>query len=255
MADGTWELNLPRLADSPSSGDRPLYVQVKDVLLSNLADGTWKPGEQLPTETEISRHMGVSEGTVRQAVLALVKDGRIHRRSGKGTFVSRMRFDQSFTRFFRFKGSSEEEPFQYHVGVIDARLQRTVEPEIGRLLELDAGEAVLVLHRTISVDDVVVCHYRSYLAESRFPGLLSLPLEDVGLYDMLELHYGAHVVDARETLQARIANADDARILDIGESDAVIAIRRIAYTYRNQVLEVRNTVGRSDNFRYDIRLG
>jgi len=248
-------MNLPRLTPSPSSGERPLYVQVKDVLLSNLSDGTWKPGEQLPTEIEISRHMGVSEGTVRQAVLALVKDGRIHRRSGKGTFVSRMRFDQSFSKFFRFKGSGEGEPLQYNVGVIDARMQQDIDPGIRRLLKLEPREAALVLHRKISMDDVVVCHYRSYLAESRFPGLLSLPLEDVGLYDVLERHYGAHVVDARETLQARIADFDDGRILDIRQADAVIAIRRIAYTYRDEVLEVRHTVGRSDNFRYDIRLG
>lgn len=248
-------MNLPRLSSESLSDERPLYVQVKDVLLANLADGIWKPGEQLPTETEISRLMGVSQGTVRQAVLALVRDGRIYRRSGNGTFVSRMRFDQSFSRFFRFKGSQSLVSPRYHVAVIDAHTTRDVDPEIRQLLKVASGESVVVLHRSISMNEVVVCHYRSYLAESRYPGLQSLQLEDVGLYDLLERQYGTYVVDARETVQARIADAGDEQVLHIRPGEAVIAIRRIAYTYREEIIEIRNTVGRSDDFRYEIRLG
>lgn len=248
-------MNLPRLSVASSADERPLYIQVKEALLTNLENGIWKPDEQLPTETEISHHMGVSEGTVRQAVLSLAKEGRIHRRSGKGTFVSRINFDQSFARFFRFKGNNECDRSQYNVTTIGAEIQQRVDPHILQLLQLNQGDNVVVLHRAISIDNVVVCHYRSYLSESRFPDLVSLPLDDTGLYNVLEQQYGVHVVGAKESLNARIAKKDDALILDLPQNEAVIAINRTAFTYKNEIIEVRRTVGRSDKFRYDIRLG
>jgi len=75
---------------------RPLHLQIKAAIAADLVKGVWKPGEKLPTEAEIALNFGVSEGTVRQAVMALVKEGRLTRRSGKGTFAAKPNFDRSF---------------------------------------------------------------------------------------------------------------------------------------------------------------
>jgi GntR family transcriptional regulator len=248
-------MESPQLTPVSASDGRPLHVQVRNALSASLATGVWKAGDQLPTEAELSRQLGVSEGTVRQAILALVKESRLTRRSGKGTFVSRLRFDESFTRFFRFKSKESSGEPVLSVTVRAARIERAPHPDVRRILGVGAGVPLVVLHRIISADDVVVCHYTSHLSAQRFPGLQSLPLDGVGLYDVLESRYGIHVVRASETLQARAARRDDKRILGVPETAPVIAIERIAYTYHDEVVEVRNTVGRSDTFRYEIQLG
>lgn len=233
---------------------RPFYFQVKDAIESRLASGVWKPGEQLPTETELSKEFGVSEGTIRQAVIALVKEGRLTRRSGKGTFVARARFDRSFMRFFRFRGGDETRNHEYGLAVIDIKTSGADDLGITKTLDLRKGAKVLSIHRTITQDDTIVCYYVSHLSLSDFPGLSVKDLEDAALYDVLERKHGIHVVRALETLQARAADAEDASILKIRRGEPVIAIERVAYTYGDRAVEVRRTVGRSDKFRYQIQL-
>jgi GntR family transcriptional regulator len=232
----------------------PLYQQIRSVMLSELAGGTWRPGEQVPTEGELSVRFGVSEGTVRQALLALVREGRLTRRSGKGTFVARPRFDHSFARFFRFRGDYRQQDPDFRLAVISIKTLARVEPAVGTVLGLRRTAKALAVHRTIAQDGIVVCHYVSYLAHAKFGALSSEDLENSVLYDVLENKFGVHVVRAIETLQARAATAEDAAILGVKRGEPVIAIERVAYTYQDRVVEFRNTVGRSDKFRYQIQL-
>jgi Transcriptional regulators len=52
-----------------------------------IRDNKLKPGEKLPNEMELCGHFAVSRPTVREAVKALVSQGIIEIRRGKGTFV------------------------------------------------------------------------------------------------------------------------------------------------------------------------
>ena len=60
----------------------PLYKQLKRLLEDALNDGTWKPGESLPSEPELAREYGVSRITVRTALNELSKEGRLVRLQG-----------------------------------------------------------------------------------------------------------------------------------------------------------------------------
>jgi GntR family transcriptional regulator len=230
---------------------RPLYQQVKASISAGLSDGTWKPGDKLPTESELSRKFGVSEGTVRLAVMALVKEGRLSRRSGKGTFATRPNFERSFARFFRFRGNESGEP-DYRVHVIKITMDAAADASIRQKLALTGSAKVMAIHRTIEQDGVVVVHSISYLPQRQFAELASAPLENAALYDVMESRYGVHIVQVVETLRAREARAEDASILSIKRGTPVIAIERLAYTHGDRVVEVRRAVGRSDVFSYEI---
>jgi GntR family transcriptional regulator len=233
---------------------RPLYLQIKSAISDGLADGTWKPGDQLPTETELSRKFGVSEGTVRQAVIALVKEGKLSRRSGKGTFATRPSFEKSFARFFRFRGTQADSEHHFGTHVIKLVSNAVADPGIRQKLGLKPDAPVMAVHRTIEDGGVVVCHYISYLPQARFGSLTREQLEGAALYEVLEERCGVHIVRAVETLQARAAKADDASILGIRRGEPVIAIERLAYTHKDRIVEVRRAVGRSDIFSYQIEL-
>jgi GntR family transcriptional regulator len=65
----------------------PLYHQVYVALRGWIEDGTYAPGERIPTEPELCRAFGVSRITLRRAVSDLVRQGALLRRQGSGTFV------------------------------------------------------------------------------------------------------------------------------------------------------------------------
>nr|HRO61845.1 GntR family transcriptional regulator [Burkholderiaceae bacterium] len=46
----------------------PLYRQIQALLLRSLQQGEWKPGEAIPSETELAVRYRVSQGTVRKAI-------------------------------------------------------------------------------------------------------------------------------------------------------------------------------------------
>ncbi len=67
---------------------RPIYVQVKDWLRSRVAEGELKPGDAIPDQAVLGQALAVSDMTVRRALIELAEEGVLHRRRGKGTFVS-----------------------------------------------------------------------------------------------------------------------------------------------------------------------
>jgi hypothetical protein len=82
----------PVRAGIPEHGRVPRYYAVKvDLLLlvDELGEGT-----MLPSERDLAQRYGVSRLTLRQAVGELVLEGRLVRRQGSGTFVSRPKFVQ-----------------------------------------------------------------------------------------------------------------------------------------------------------------
>jgi DNA-binding FadR family transcriptional regulator len=64
----------------------PVREQVIAELTRLLAKGAFQPGERIPTERELSERLGVSRGTVREAVQFLQALGLVEIRHGSGTF-------------------------------------------------------------------------------------------------------------------------------------------------------------------------
>ncbi|MBR4832641.1 MAG: FadR family transcriptional regulator, partial [Butyrivibrio sp.] len=61
--------------------------QVFEQMQNLLIDGTWKPGDKLPSENELSDAFGVSRMTIRQSMQKLKALGLIETRTGSGSYV------------------------------------------------------------------------------------------------------------------------------------------------------------------------
>jgi GntR family transcriptional regulator len=68
--------------------NRHLYLQVIDRLKKDMEAGVFKEKEKLPSEFDLSKQLGVSRATLREALRILEEDGVIIRRHGVGTFVN-----------------------------------------------------------------------------------------------------------------------------------------------------------------------
>ncbi len=83
MADnGFGKLLKPIRADSVSSS-------IVDLITNALLNGDLKPGDKLPTETELAARLGVGRNSVREAVKMLSSVGALEIHRGSGTFVAR----------------------------------------------------------------------------------------------------------------------------------------------------------------------
>ncbi|HKJ03075.1 MAG TPA: GntR family transcriptional regulator [Longimicrobiales bacterium] len=67
---------------------RPLYVQIMDGVRRGLVRGTLAPEDPLPSVRELASRLRVNPRTVSQAYAELEREGVVHVRHGKGTFVA-----------------------------------------------------------------------------------------------------------------------------------------------------------------------
>ena len=64
----------------------PMYVQLADILREQMASGELKPGDKLPSETEMIKKYKLGRLTIRDALSILVNEGLLEKHHGKGTF-------------------------------------------------------------------------------------------------------------------------------------------------------------------------
>jgi CheY-like chemotaxis protein len=73
----------------PETFHKPLkYLAIASAIRDRIADGTYRPGQQLPASAALAKEHGVALMTVRQALGILQLEGAIEARHGAGTFVA-----------------------------------------------------------------------------------------------------------------------------------------------------------------------
>ena len=75
---------------------KPLYLQVKDVIVKRIENEAYKNGETIPPESSLAEEFGTSITTIRQALTLLVDDGILVKKQGRGTIVSKQNTKLTF---------------------------------------------------------------------------------------------------------------------------------------------------------------
>jgi len=229
----------------------PLYQQIKDLLVKALDRGDWKPGEAIPSETELALRFQVSQGTVRKAVDELAAENLLLRRQGKGTFVSTHHEARVRFRFLRL-APNQGEPQPAESQILDCRRIRS-SAEIARALDLKAGDPVVAIRRLLSFAGVPTVVDDIFLPGALFKGLTADLLNGYSgpLYGFLETEFGISMVRAEEKLRAVSADHEMSTLLAIPKDTPMLKVDRISFTYADRPVELR--VGHYVTDRYHYR--
>jgi GntR family transcriptional regulator len=68
-------------------GSLPLYQQIAELLIRDIAAGRLIDGEKLPPERDMAASMGIAVGTLRQALKSLTEKGLLDRVQGSGNYI------------------------------------------------------------------------------------------------------------------------------------------------------------------------
>ncbi|MEI8402265.1 MAG: GntR family transcriptional regulator [Alcaligenaceae bacterium] len=228
----------------------PLYRQIKDLLVQALDRGDWKPGEAIPSETELALRFQVSQGTVRKAVDELASENLLIRRQGKGTFVSthheaRVRF--RFLRLAPNQGDAQPAESQ----ILDCKRVRA-SAEIARALELKAGDAVVAIRRLLSFATVPTVVDDIFLPGLLVKGLTAELLNGYSgpLYGFLETEFGISMVRAEEKVRAVNADSELSGLLLLPKDTPILKVDRISFTYADRPVELRMGHYVTDRYHY-----
>jgi GntR family transcriptional regulator len=215
---------------------RPLYLQVKDMLIERIAMGAWKPGAAIPNEIELSRELGISVGTVRKALDELENERLICRRQGRGTFVIDQTSTESALRFTSFRNRDGMRV----AGDVEscAVVPASANEREGHRLQIRNGEPVFRLQRmrTLGGDPFTV--EESTVPQSRFPGLADE--DDVPSSIVVLAHrYGALLARVEERISVRSADARLANLLKVDEDTPLLSVDCVVYAIDGRPVEWR----------------
>ncbi len=215
---------------------RPLYLQVKDMLVQRIVAGVWKPGAAIPNEIELSRELGISVGTVRKALDEMESERLISRRQGRGTFVIDQTSDECAIRF-----SNIRDPDGIRI-VGDVQncevVPATANATEARLLQLRSGEPVLRLHCVRLHDGHPLMVEDSTVPQSRFPGLTHESDISASIV-VLANHYGVLLARAQEKISVTAADGKVADELKVAKGTPLLKLDSVVFAIDGRPIQWR----------------
>ncbi|VFS65522.1 GntR family transcriptional regulator [Salmonella enterica subsp. diarizonae] len=206
-----------------SNSAKPLYKQLEAALKEAIARGEYKPGQQIPTENELSARWQVSRVTVRKALDALTRENLLTRVSGKGTFVSSEKFQRSMTGIMSFSELCQSQGRRPGSRTIKSVFE-SVDDETKALLNMNDGEKAVVIERIRYADDVAVSLETVHLPP-RFAFLLEEDLNNHSLYECLREKYHLWFTHSRKMIELVYASFEVAHYLGVNEGYPLILIK------------------------------
>jgi GntR family transcriptional regulator len=246
----------PTIQAEPGQNDEvPLYRQIEEALLAQIAAGQLRQGEMIPPERELCERYGVSRITVRRAIGELETRGYLRRHQGKGTFVSRSRIHREMGRLISF---SEEMKAQGHTpGSRLLNLQhRPADKSIAQLLHVSEGHPIWIVERLRLADDEIVSLSVSYLNLPVHVYLTPLELNsEISLWSLLEKK-GILIAEADTAVRAIVADARYAELLEVEEGDPLLVREGVNYSLSPEPVPVEafEVVSRADRYQYSLHL-
>ncbi len=231
----------------------PLYHQLYTVLRGKIENGEWAPGAFIPSEAQLSAQYDISRTTVRQAVLALVREGFLSRTRGRGTVVRDPKLVRQTPGWMSF--TEEMRAMGRVPGAALLKFEVLPKPplDIRQVLQPRPGEGVARLVRTRYADGELLGVSVSFLRKSLWDRLKVEPeyLNDRSLYALLEERLGIRLVRARETIEAVVGDPDLAE-LPIPKEIPILRLTRTAYAGDGTAIEYGSNKFRGD--RYEVGL-
>lgn len=217
---------------------RPLYLQVQEEITRQLAGGRWQPGMMLPSEMELARELGVSQGTVRKALDAMTADRILVRRQGRGTFVAEYEESRILFQFFRLYPDSGERLFPVSK-VLDLTSAKADRPE-REALGLDRNAAVWRLSRLRYHGSSLLLRETLSLPAAIFPELGKGEIPN-NVYRLYSQRWGITITRISEKLKAVAAEETDHALLGCPLGTPLLEIHRIAFDLHKRPVEYRRS--------------
>ncbi|MFL6120998.1 GntR family transcriptional regulator [Actinophytocola sp.] len=223
------------------------YRAIADALRTEIDAGRLPPGSKLPSENELMAAYEVEQPTARRALEVLKNEGLIVARRGAGTFVrefrlyrrsSPARLAESGWGAGRSVWQSDDAKRDTRVDGIEVTVADAPD-HVAAVLDLRAGEKVVVRRRRYLVDDAPVQFATSYYPAPlvRDTRIAEADTGGGGVYARLA-EVGHKPVHFREELRARMPREAEAKVLDLTQGTPVIVVVRTAYTAEGRAVEV-----------------
>lgn len=233
----------------------PLYIQVRDILKDLINAGKLKPGDQIPSENELSTEFNISRMTVRQASQELLREGHITIRRGEGTFVNSAPHTQMLLKLEGFSTEMAKLGYRNHSRVLDIGLIESFDSfELAYSgLQKDPGEPLVRIKRIRYVDETPFAIETSFLSYNTGRGLVEPRMaDDCSIYNYIENNLHIRLSRADHVIQPGLADEENASHLELDTGSPILKLRGTTFSMTNKPIEYLEGIYRGDKYELKV---
>ena len=205
----------------------PLYLLAKEEIVHYIADNGLSGGDFLPSEGELCSSLGISRGTLREAMRFLEEEDIVIRKQGIGTYVthrdalihSTLDLNEGVSEMIIGQGMTP--------GARDVRVEEmTADRKLAKKLQVDLGAPILVVKRLRTADDIPVAYTEDFFPKGVIPDNFLRYIEESSLYSILEKNLGIELGSSALRLEPLKASKTIARALGIKPGDLLMSLQQ-----------------------------
>ena len=233
----------------------PLYQELHDRLIEELAEGVYPVGERFPTEQELCARSGLGRHTVREALRMLQEAGLLSRRAGAGTVVLARRPPKKYS----YQIDSIENLTEYAEATVFESVQEgivTLHERFADALGVRAGSRWLRMAgpRRPKNDELPLAWTEIYIAEPyadvrNRPGAASRPI-----YQEISEQFGFGISKVERQTSAVVMPNEISEQLRCTAGTPALMERRRYWSDKDELFEVSMSFHPGDRFNQTILL-
>lgn len=241
---------LPMLLNAQSP--IPLYRQLADRILAAIDAGEHEVAARIPSEQHLATTYAIGRPTVRQATDLLVRQGRLERRRGSGTYVlppprSIDLFSLAGTSAALKKSELDAKPTLVAGPVADDTTFKSVTGG-------DIAVSHIRIERCTSVEGDPVLYETLWFNATLFAGIEHQPLADKPVSVLVRDVYFMEPTSADQTFFAIVADAKLAEKLNVDAGAPLLRVLRELHFGENRHALISEIVCPTDRFEFSQTL-
>ncbi len=232
------------------------YVSAKKQIIQFIKNKSFRAGDRLPTEVELSEQLDISRLTLREALNALKNEGLIHAVQGRGTFLACDFTQIADSLNINTSVSEMIEAAGYRPGVASFKKELVkADAVVAERLQVTEGTDVLMCARIRLADDEPVVYTRDYLSPRLTSPFLGVTNENISLYSFIENDCGIRLGVCFAELVPLVADPEVSKMLNISEGSPILQMLASVNDAFGEPLIYASELFRPDKFRFTISRG
>lgn len=231
----------------------PAYMQLVRILREQISDGRFRPGDRLPSESQLCKSFQVSPMTVRRAINVLLEQGVVSTAQGRGTFVKPLQLGavtfglEQLQTLFTEAGTTT-------VKMLEASIVKT-DSTIAEKLGVPAGSRSIHIRRLFSKNNEPRIYHVEYMIYDPRRPVVEAEMEVTSLYGLFSGAGTSDVKWGQLSISAWVLTGQEARVLQASEGSPAFYLEHTFYDYENRPMSWGGFFCRGDRFQFTTTVG
>jgi len=226
--------------------------KLKLAFIRTIEAGYWRPGDRIPTETELVQALLASLGTVQSALRRLVSAGIIKRLRGSGSWIADINEKEESVWFLRFFENNSEEIID-----VSAKPIEIVETEEQGPWSsfLHQGSSYIKIYRIFSIGEEFTVVGKLYLTSGRFRPLLDYnpsTFKNLHVHHVLQDRFNAPTLSIEQNCRLIKLDENEASILDVAPGSIGLEREIFSHTFHHDPLSYQTFTIPPNKYRMNV---